>query len=254
MWFRVLGSVEVERDGERVPVGGPQQRRLLGVLLLARGCPVSTDRLVDALWPEGDAPDGASRSVMTYVSRLRAALGDGHVVTDGSAYRLVLASTRFDVDEFEALVAQAESSLPDRAIDCYAWALALWRGPAFGEFSSEWWALAESTRLAELHVVAREEHADVLMAIGHHARAVPDLEGLIVEHPLREQPVCLLMHALVATGRRAEALRVFHTYRSALVDETGLDPSDELVRLERTIAGSAEASGEASIKLAMPRR
>ena len=37
MRFKVLGSIEVERDGSAVPIGGPQQRRLLGVLLIARG-------------------------------------------------------------------------------------------------------------------------------------------------------------------------------------------------------------------------
>src|SRR5262249_35053723 len=160
---------------------------------------------------------------MTYVSRLRGALGDGHVETNGPGYRLSCDPASCDADEFEDLVAEAESALPDRAIDCYDRALALWEGPEpFGEFGSEWWALAEATRLAELRSVAREERAAALMAVGHHHRAVPDLEGLIVERPLRERPVSLLMHALVATGRQAEALRVFHSYRARLAEETGL--------------------------------
>jgi hypothetical protein len=45
-----------------------------------------------------------------------------------------------DFDEFEALVAEAARSLPDRAIVCYEAALALWQGAPFGEFSHEWWA------------------------------------------------------------------------------------------------------------------
>jgi DNA-binding SARP family transcriptional activator len=154
--FRVLGSIEVERDGALVSVGGPQQRRLLGVLVIARGHAVTADRLVDALWLDGETPDGAARSVLTYVSRLRAVVGDGHIVTQGSAYRLRRDVAVCDVDEFEALVAEAEGSLPDRAVECYDRALALWQGSAaFGEFAGEWWALAESTRLAELRLVAR---------------------------------------------------------------------------------------------------
>jgi DNA-binding SARP family transcriptional activator/WD40 repeat protein len=246
--FKVLGSIDVERDGAGVPVGGPQQHRLLGVLLIDRGHTVSTDRLVDAVWPDRDAPSGAARSVMTYVSRLRAAIGDGYVVTHGSGYRLTCDRATCDVDEFEGLVAEAERSLPDRAIDCYDRALALWHGEeAFGDFAGEWWALAESSRLAELRVVAREERAAALIAIGHDGRAVPDLEGLIVKYPWRERPVSLLMHALVATGRQAEALRVFRSYRARLVEETGLDPSADLVQLARTISGSLEPVGEASL-------
>jgi DNA-binding SARP family transcriptional activator/WD40 repeat protein/molybdopterin-guanine dinucleotide biosynthesis protein len=245
--FKVLGSISAETDGAAVAIGGPRQRRLLGLLVLARGQTVSVDRLVDALWPDGDAPEGAARSVMTYVSRLRAALGDGQVVTAGAGYRLPCEQATIDAYEFAALVAEAESALPDQAVEWYAQALSLWDGSeAFGEFAGEWWALAEATRLAELRVVAREEHAAALIGIGHPSRAVPDLEGLLVEQPLRERPANLLMHALVATGRQAEALRVFRAYRSRLAEETGLDPSPDLVQLERTISGSLEPADELS--------
>jgi len=44
--------------------------------------------------------------------------------------------------------------------------------------------------------------------------------------------------ALDAVGRKAEALRVFQTFRQALIDNTGLDPSDELVALDQAIAAS----------------
>ena len=73
MRYGVLGPIEVHRNGVVVPIGGPQQRRVLA-LLLSRPCDsVSTDRMVDCLWSDGSAPDGAARSVMTYVSRLRSA-------------------------------------------------------------------------------------------------------------------------------------------------------------------------------------
>ena len=88
MRYRVLGPVEVEGDGVTLGVGGPQQRRLLGVLLVHFGQVVSADRLVDALWSEDSRPEGALRSVPTYVSRLRAVLGNGSIVAEGSGYRL----------------------------------------------------------------------------------------------------------------------------------------------------------------------
>src|SRR4051794_3737982 len=244
MRYRVLGPVEVERGGESVGVGGPQQRRLLGVLLIHRGHVVSSDRLVDALWSADGPPEGASRSLPTYVSRLRAVLGNGCVVAQASGYRLDPGDDTCDVDQFEGLVAEAEHSLPDRAVESYDHALSLWRGPAFGEFAAEWWALAESTRLGEMRLVAREQRAAALIAIGHHNRAIPDLDSLAVDQPLRERPVSLLMQALYATGRQTEALRRFHAYRERLVDETGLDPSAELVRLAGSIAGNIELGAD----------
>ena len=45
----------------------------------------------------------------------------------------------------------------------------------------------------------------------------------------------LLMQALQATGRHAEALRRCSQFRSRLADETGLEPSAELLALERSV-------------------
>ena len=63
MRYGVLGPVEASVDNEVIAVGGPQQRRLLALLLQRPGQAVSTDRMVDCLWPDGEAPDGAARSV-----------------------------------------------------------------------------------------------------------------------------------------------------------------------------------------------
>jgi DNA-binding SARP family transcriptional activator len=168
-----------------VGVGGPQQRRLLGVLLVHRDHVVSSERMADALWSADGAPGGASRSLPTYVSRLRSVLGDGRVVAQASGYRLDPGGDMCDADEFEALVADAEHSLPDRAIECYDQALSLWRGPAFGEFTAEWWALAESTRLGEMRLVAREQRAAALIAIGHHTGPPRRLTPIAVGGGLR---------------------------------------------------------------------
>ena len=88
MRYAVLGPVEAKLDDVVVAVGGPQQRRLLALLLARPGQSVSSERLVDCLWPDGLAPTGAGRSVMTYVSRLRAALGESSISSVEEGYRL----------------------------------------------------------------------------------------------------------------------------------------------------------------------
>jgi DNA-binding SARP family transcriptional activator len=50
--FRILGPLEVMRDGESVVLGAAQQRALLAVLVLHRGEVVSVDRMIDELWGE----------------------------------------------------------------------------------------------------------------------------------------------------------------------------------------------------------
>ena len=74
--IRVLGPIEAWREGRPVALGGPRQRVLLALLLLERGRPVSAERMVEALWPAGP-PEGASTTIRTYVSKLRADRRDG---------------------------------------------------------------------------------------------------------------------------------------------------------------------------------
>src|SRR5688500_1560723 len=85
--FRVLGPVEALRDGRPINVGGRQQRWLLAILLVDRGRAVSSDRLIDELWP-GGAPGGAEGTLRVYVSRLRSALGEKAVVARPPGYVL----------------------------------------------------------------------------------------------------------------------------------------------------------------------
>ena len=109
MRYTVLGQVAAW-DGERpVRVGGPQQRRLLAMLLAHRGQFLSSERLVDVLWPDGLASPGAGRSIHTYVSRLRAALGADSILTRDTAYALGPAFALIDADEFAHRVDEAST-------------------------------------------------------------------------------------------------------------------------------------------------
>src|SRR5215217_211270 len=105
MEFRILGPLEVHDASGPIRLGGPRQRAMLVVLLIHRGEGVSTDRLVDALWGER-APPAAVKTVQTYVSQLRKALGDGVLVTRGHAYVLQVAAGSVDAEHFGALVAR----------------------------------------------------------------------------------------------------------------------------------------------------
>lgn len=63
--FRVLGPLQVVKEGRAIPLGGTKQRGLLALLLLNRNHVVPRDRLVDALWGE-DPPASAANSIHVY--------------------------------------------------------------------------------------------------------------------------------------------------------------------------------------------
>ena len=227
--FTVLGgTVGVVEDGRPVSLGGPQQRRVLAAFLIEAGVVVSADRLVEAIWPDGSAPEGARRTVMSYVSRLRAAIGADHLVTRDNGYVLVLDGASYDAAEFESRLAEARRLVGPDAVATYDAALALWTGRAFGDDGDEWWLRPVAARLDELRLLAQEERAEQLIECGRQAEAVIDLEQLVIDQPLRERFVDLLMRALYLSGRQAEALRAFQRFRDYLAEETGLPPSDAL--------------------------
>ncbi|MDP9482025.1 MAG: protein kinase, partial [Chloroflexota bacterium] len=221
--FTVLqGTVGALTDGQPITLGGPQQRRLLAALLANHDTVVSADRLVESVWSHDDAPEGARRTVMSYVSRLRSAIGDEHLVTREHGYELALAEARVD-------------GAAD-AVAAYDRALGYWSGRAYGEDADEWWLLAVAGRLEELRLLALGERAAALIDSGRHAEAVVEIQVLVADQPLREHFVGLLMRALYLGGRQADALRTFQRFRQYLADETGLDPSDALVELDHRIA------------------
>lgn len=65
------------------------------------------------------------------------------------------------------------------------------------------------------------------------------LQTLSAQEPLRDRLIALLMTALYRCGRQADALSTYDGFARRLVDEFGLDPSDELRALRQSILTSA---------------
>ena len=112
--YRILGPLEVDVGGRRVPTGGPKQRTLLAVLLVHANQVVPVTRLVDAVWGEAP-PTTAVAQVQGYVSVLRRLLPGsaekGPILTRAPGYLLQVEPGQLDVDVFERLAAEARSAL-----------------------------------------------------------------------------------------------------------------------------------------------
>jgi YVTN family beta-propeller protein len=234
--FGVLGPVEARRDGRTLRLGGQKQRALLAMLVLNANKAVSRDRLIEALWDERQ-PAKADHALDTYVSRLRATLGESRVERRPPGYMLRVEADELDLDRFERLREQGREELAHgeaaRAAATLRSALALWRGAALADVLYEPFASAEAERLEEQRLGALEERVEADLALGRAGQLIPELEALVREHPLRERLVRQLMLALYRAGRQAEALAAFQAARRRLAEEFGLEPSPQLQRLER---------------------
>jgi len=237
MKMRILGPLEVERDGTHVALG-PKQQTLLAILLVNRGAAVSADRIVEDLYA-GRAPHNALKTLQVHVSRLRKALGDGKLETTPAGYRLASGLGSLDVEQFEELADAGRLKLIDgdteSAAMLLAEALGLWRGPALADFTYAEFAQAEIARLEERRLAAIEDRIDADLALARHSGLTGELEALVRAHPLRERLRAQLMLALYRSGRQAEALVAYQDARRVLVEELGIEPGRALRGLERSI-------------------
>ena len=234
MRFEVLGSIEAFEKRRRLSVGGPKQRTVLALLIARAGSAVSTDFLVDGVYGD-EPPQGARRSVQTYVSNLRSELGEVIEAT-GSGYVLNADSSDVDALVFEDAVSEAGTiDDPERASTSLREALALWRGHPYADVDGFAQLTAERTRLSELRMSAIELRVDADLELGYHRQLITELESLTEDHPLRERFRAQQMLALYRCGRQAEALRAYEKTRNYLVGEMGLDPSPDLRDLEQRI-------------------
>ncbi|MEV5572804.1 BTAD domain-containing putative transcriptional regulator [Spirillospora sp. NPDC052269] len=221
----------VERSGDVVELSGARLRVLLTRLALDPGRTVPAERLIDDLW-EDDPPAGAPNALQALVSRLRAAIGREAIESRPGGYRLAVPREAVDAHEFEARVSAARD-VPDARARASALreALALWRGPALADAAQLPFASAPSARLNELRRAALEDRVAADLEAGRHGDLVPELQALAAADPLREPLRALLIRALYASGRQADALAEYASLRTALADGLGVDPSPSVEEL-----------------------
>ncbi|WP_196777987.1 AfsR/SARP family transcriptional regulator [Lentzea aerocolonigenes] len=233
MIFHVLGPLEVHTStGAVLELGTRKSGTVLGVLLLHHNAWVRTDELVAATWQEQAVPASAEANVKTYVSQLRRELpGDNRIEAKPGAYRLRVAPGELDADRARELAVLVRDAIAQgdnaAASGLLHEALSLWRGRPFDGIRLDA-ALGAADRLDELRRDLEESLAAVALATGDCPAAITALRSLTTKDPLREGAWAMLVRALLAAGRRGEAVAAYRAARTVLADELGVEPGPEL--------------------------
>ena len=240
--FRVLGPLEVYAAGKPITVGGPRQRTILAMLLLAVDRVVSVDSLIEAVW-NGQPPATGRTQVAICIAALRknfksAGCSDDVIITSSPGYMLLSAGHRVDLVEFTQLMVDSEQIAGQGRIadasDLVSDALALWRGPALSGVCGHL-VEAEAARIQERRLTAYERRAALKLRLGQHEALIGELTALVQDYPLREQTRGQLMLAEYRSGRRVESLQTFQNGRRHSIEEFGLEPGPALRQLQQAI-------------------
>jgi predicted ATPase/DNA-binding SARP family transcriptional activator len=232
----LLGPLQV-RDGEgrTVHVGGRQLRVLLILLALEAGRVVPSGSLAGQIWPD-EPPANPGNALQTLVSRLRAELRrtglDQVIESHPAGYRLAVPPDSVDALAFEALAVRGRRALADgntrEAAAVLRSALASWRGHPLADAAGYDFAETAAAKLTELRSSVLTDRIEADLGLGEGASLVGELRALVSADPLAERPCALLMRALYAAGRQAEALEAYHQARELLAGRLGVDPSAQL--------------------------
>lgn len=235
---QILGPVRAWRGEQEIPLGPPQQRWVLVLLAAADGHPVPVSTIIDSLWTDSPPPS-AVNVVQTYIKRLRRVVDPGRpargvcavLASVGSGYALRPEAALVDLRQFQEHLQRARTARragdQRAAMTALSRALPLWHGPPASDLPLAW----QHPRLltvAKDHATAACWLAEAALACREAEEAVPAVEQALATRPYDEPLLASMVRLYHATGRRTDAVRVFHEARQRLREAFGFDPGPEL--------------------------
>ncbi|WP_344587395.1 AfsR/SARP family transcriptional regulator [Actinomadura vinacea] len=236
-------------QGERIDLkeGSRRQRRLRNLIcvLALHGGPLSPHRLKTLLW-DPDERDYTS-ALTTLVYKARAVLPQNRLVTEavpsgGQHYHLLrLPGDEIDVDRFHDAVdfgLQArKAGQPQRAIESFQDALALWRAqpgdPLLPDFPDALAMRQHRESLLARRRAVTEQLGEVHLELGRHGPELAEqIRTWLMFDPDNEYLYQLLMVNWYRAGRKGQAMQAFQE-ASHVLDElikTGPGPALNRIR------------------------
>ena len=253
---RMLGGFSVCVRGVRVPDWKLEQRGAKSMLeyLILRGGVAKRYQLVEQIWPGCDYATGFNHAYQA-TSVLRGSIGEIEPGLDpfiaGRASREValdMSLVSSDVERFRAAAREASDSvdrmhaleMARRAEKIYAGDLYLPVNDATGYVASV------QSELRELYADAMVAGGDAALALGRERTAVRLASNALVANDLREDAVIVLIKALKASGRAAEADQQYRRYSGRLLRANGhACPSGRLRQLMGEVPGASPSESSA---------
>lgn len=238
--IRLLGEVEIRRDGQLLDFPTQKAKELLAYLVLYRDRAHPRALLASLLWPELDEEHGRAnlRKALSFLRKLLNSETTQWLVSSGGAVRFNSAAgdLRLDVEHFEQLITDGTKNQQTQSFEQ---AIALYGGPPLAGIYEDW-AIAESERLQSLYLDALEQLAEIYQAQHEFQKAISVWMKVLHAVPWHERAHRELMTLYALSGDRPAALRQYREYCEILQRELHAPPLPETQALyERILRGAS---------------
>jgi predicted ATPase/DNA-binding SARP family transcriptional activator/tetratricopeptide (TPR) repeat protein len=235
--LRLLGTVQVERDGD--VLRGLRSRKALGLLgyLAVREQRIPRERLAGLFWES--MPEARGRANLSWVLSRISTLLPGCLLADRHSLQFQRTpSTWLDLDAYRELEARGDAT-------SLAMAVGLYRGEFLdglylqdcAEF--EIWLVAERERWRQRAVRAMETLVAHCGQRGRYDEALRFSRRLLALEPGRERAHRRAMLLLARSGRPNAALAQYEVCRRFLTEELGAEPGEATQALYERIRSVA---------------
>ena len=241
----LLGRFELTGPHGVIDLASKKLAGLLAYLACTAPQPQPREKLSALLW--GSHFDAqAKQNMRQALYRLRKVLGEDALESDGEVVWLNAAAVRCDVGRFETLVREGSRDALSAAADLY-------RGPliddvAISEEGWNEWLTGERERLLELALGAMVGLGEQELAAGRVDRALKAGQRAIAIDNLREDAHRLIVQALAAAGRKAEALRHYEDLVALLKRELNAEPDAATRSLVAELRSTPPRSGSPAVQ------
>jgi class 3 adenylate cyclase len=245
----LLGRFELTGPQGVVELPSKKLAGLLAYLACTAPRPQPRERLSTLLW--GSHFDvQAKQNLRQALARLRKVLGPDALESDGEVVWLNAAAVQCDISRFEALVHEGSR-------DALSEAAGLYRGRlvddvAVSEEGWNEWLTGERERLLQLALGALMGLGEQELAAGRAEQALKAGRRAVALNNLREDAHRLIVQALAATGRKAEALKHYQDLVALLKRELNTEPDAAIRSLVAELRSTQPPGGSPAAKTAKP--
>jgi TolB-like protein/DNA-binding SARP family transcriptional activator len=224
----LLGSFALSGPNGHVRLTSKKLAALLAFLACTAPQAHSRNKLMTLLW--GSRFEAQARqSLRQTLTRLRRLLGDEALVNSGESVSLRPDAVACDVVRFHALLADGSRHALSDAVDLYRGGLLA--DIAIREEAWTEWVETQHQRLENLALDAMVKLGDQELKLANYERALNVANRVIAISSLREDAHRLVMRALAAGGRRADALKHYEDFAALLKRELAVDPDPSMKAL-----------------------